>query len=255
MSGSTLAVVTKALKGRVVVSSIRIAIYMAMQSEAKDFIETLKLKDYVETSPYGFKGYSLSHEFYEIQMFVGENDPQYDVQSVGTVPAAIATEMMIRNFKPNVIINAGTAGGFKSRGADIGNVYIAEATQFHNRRIQIPGYMDYGKYLLKHKHEYFEKIKSTLALKSGVLTTGDSLDYSDLDKEIVEPSLATIKDMEAAAIAWVCCHHKVPAVFIKSVTDIVDGPHATVDEFFENLQQASSNLSKTLIRLIQERVL
>ncbi|MCH2535130.1 MAG: hypothetical protein MK008_11865 [Bdellovibrionales bacterium] len=234
---------------------IRIGIYMAMESEAKAFIESLEFTSGIDTSPYGFKSYSAEDKNYKIQLLVGEQDSKYNVQSVGTVPAAIATDMLIKNFNPNVVINAGTAGGFKSRGAQIGEVYAADSTQFHNRRIQIPGYAEYGRYYLTHKNDYYQKIISNLNLKAGLLTTGDSLDYSDLDKELVEPNKAVIKDMEAAAIAWVCYHHQTPAIFLKSVTDIVDGPHANVNEFLQNLQEASTNLSKTLIRLIQSHAL
>lgn len=255
MSGSTLGVMTKALNRRRVVDLVRIGIYIAMESEAKALLESLDFVSGIETSPYGFKSYFAEHKNYKIQLLVGEQDSKYKVQSVGTVPASIATEMLIKNFTPNVIINAGTAGGFKSRGAAIGDVYLADSTQFHNRRIQIPGYEEYGRYFLTHKNEYYQKIVSDLNLKTGLLTTGDSLDYSELDKQLVEPNSAVIKDMESAAIAWVCYHHKIPAVFLKSVTDIVDGPHANVEEFLQNLQEASSNLSKTLIRLIQSHTL
>ena len=36
-----------------------------------------------------------------------------DVDNVGTVPSAVLTYAAIEAFKPDIIINAGTAGGFK----------------------------------------------------------------------------------------------------------------------------------------------
>ena len=44
---------------------------------------------------------------------------------------------------------------------------------------------------------------------------------------------ACVKDMEAAAIAWVAETAKVPFFALKVVTDIVDGDRPTQDEFFE----------------------
>lgn len=224
---------------------------MAMESEAKTFIDTFNFDKCIKTSPYGFKNYHLKNNNYEINLFVGESDKKFNVQSVGTVPSAIAVDQMIRSFSPDLIINAGTAGGFKSRGANIGDVYIINSTQFHDRRIEIPGYAEYGRYFLKHENDFYKKIKKQLNLKSGLLSTGDSLDYIDTDKKLVEGREASVKDMEGAAIAWTCYHNQIPAVFIKSITDIVDGPYSTVDEFLLNLQEASQNLSKALIRLIE----
>eukprot|EP00983_Pelagomonas_calceolata_P129280 1161593-Pelagomonas_calceolata.AAC.4 len=39
----------------------------------------------------------------------------HGVDNVGTVPAALSTYIAAQAFKPQVIISAGTAGGFKSR--------------------------------------------------------------------------------------------------------------------------------------------
>lgn len=40
-------------------------------------------------------------------------DPIYGIDSVGTVPAALAAYSLLSAFKPDILINAGTAGGFK----------------------------------------------------------------------------------------------------------------------------------------------
>lgn len=232
---------------------VKICIYMAMQSEAKTFLNNFNFVENKKKSPFSFKKYSFKNSYYDINMYVGDEDKKFKVQSVGTIPAAIAVDEMLRTFIPDLVINAGTAGGFKSRGASIGDVYIADKTQFHDRRIEIPGYPEYGCYLLNHSAQYHQKVIKQLGLKAGLLTTGDSLDYIEADKVLAEGNKAVIKDMEAAGIAWVCEHYNKPVIFIKSVTDIVDGPHATVGEFLTNLDQASKNLSKTLISLIDSR--
>jgi len=40
---------------------------------------------------------------------------KHGVDNVGTVPAALSTYIAAQAFKPEVIISAGTAGGFKSK--------------------------------------------------------------------------------------------------------------------------------------------
>ena len=59
-----------------------------------------------------------------------------------------------------------------------------------------------------------------------------------------------MKDMEAAAIAWVCQQLKVPFLGLKSVTDIVDGEHPTDAEFYSNLRLASQELQVKLTDIL-----
>lgn len=51
----------------------------------------------------------------------------------------------INEFKPDLVINAGTAGGFKRAGAEIGDAFISTLCAHHDRRIPIPGFTEYGK--------------------------------------------------------------------------------------------------------------
>lgn len=61
------------------------------------------------------------------------------------IVAAISAFIAVTQFHPDVIVNAGTAGGFGKYGAAIGDAWIG--TQFfnHDRRIPIPGFDVYGK--------------------------------------------------------------------------------------------------------------
>ena len=50
---------------------------------------------------------------------------------------------------------------------------------------------------------------------------------------------AVVKEMEAASVAWVCKQLGLPFAALKAVTDIVDGPKATREEFESNLGEAA----------------
>ena len=76
-------------------------------------------------------------------------------------------------------------------------------------------------------------------LKRGIVTTSDSLDVDGRDLELMTGEGAVVKEMEAAAVAWVCKQLGCPFVAIKAVTDIVDGEEATREEFESNLGQAA----------------
>ena len=57
---------------------------------------------------------------------------------MGTVPAAVTAYLAVHEFKPDLVISVGTAGGFKAKGAAIGDVFMATAFANHDRRIPIP---------------------------------------------------------------------------------------------------------------------
>ena len=59
-----------------------------------------------------------------------------------------------------------------------------------------------------------------------------------------------VKEMEAAAIAWVCSLFGVPFTGIKAVTDIVDGDRPCQEEFLENLAAAATALQSVLPQVL-----
>lgn len=69
--------------------------------------------------------------------------------------------------------------------------------------------------------------------------------------KIMEGLGATLKDMEAAAVAWTCDLTKTPFICVKSVTDIVDGDRVTSEEFLSNLQASASSLQQAVPKILE----
>eukprot|EP00887_Chlorella_sp_A99_P000548 scaffold17.g548.t1 len=103
------------------------------------------------------------------------------VDQVGTVPAALMTYLAVQSFSPDVVISAGTAGGFRGRGAAIADVFVSTLMVNHDRRIPIPGFDSYG--VGEFAALPTPALQAALALKSGVVTSGNSLDYTAQDME------------------------------------------------------------------------
>jgi len=148
-------------------------------------------------------------------------------------------------------VNCGTAGGFKAKGCAIGDVFLVDEVKYHDRRIPIPTFTKYGISAIEtwktpKMREHFHA-----ELKSGVCSTGNSLDATDTDREMMLQNDASVKEMEAAAVAKVCEMFKVPFVCVKAITDIVDGPHATETEFLENLAMAGRRLQETVPKVLE----
>ena len=140
--------------------------------------------------------------------------------------------------------------GFRSGGAQIGDVYLSTKCVFHARRIpEMNGHLSeygYGHY----RSPPLGRLVAQLDLKQGVLSTSDSLDCSPIDLQLMQTEGAAVKEMEGAAIAWVCSQLNVPFVAVKSITDIVDGGKPTEDEFYQNLKKASEQLQTKLTAVI-----
>ncbi|KAG6486961.1 hypothetical protein ZIOFF_055542 [Zingiber officinale] len=177
------------------------------------------------------------------------------VDSVGTVSASLLTYASIQALKPDLIINAGTAGGFQARGACIKDVYLVSDVAFHDRRIPIPvsihATVVFDLYGIGTKRAFSTPyLVKELGLKVGKLSTGDSLDMCPQDESSIIANDATVKDMEGAAVAYVAGLFSIPAIFLKAVTDIVDGPKPTAEEFMENLIAVSAALHQAVTEVV-----
>ncbi|CDO96958.1 unnamed protein product [Coffea canephora] len=224
---------------------------IAMQTEALPLVNKFQL---TEDADSGFpKGvpwlrYQGNYKDLKINIVCPGKDTALGVDSVGTVSASLVTYGSILALQPDLIINAGTAGGFKAKGASIGDVFVASDVAFHDRRIPIPVFDLYGVGL----RQAFQtpNLLKELNLKVGKLSTGDSLDMSPQDEASISANDATIKDMEGAAIAYVADLLKVPAIFIKAVTDITDGDKPTAEEFLQNLAAVTAALDLAVTQIV-----
>ena len=135
-------------------------------------------------------------------------------------------------------------------GAKIGDVFLTTASAYHDRRIPIgvPDFIAYG--IGRIESLRVDQLCKAINAKLGVCTTGNSLDKHDVDDQHMRANNASVKDMEAAAVAWACQLHEIPHFGVKVVTDIVDGQRPTHEEFLENLHIAAQQLEETLSRIV-----
>ncbi|KAF6987606.1 hypothetical protein CFC21_005230 [Triticum aestivum] len=231
----------------------KVLVVIAMQTEALPLVTRFQLVEAAADESIFPKGapwtrYHGDYKGLHIDLVWPGKDPLLGVDSVGTVSAALVTYACIQLLKPDLIINAGTAGGFKARGAGIGDVFLASDVAFHDRRIPIPVFDSYG--VGARKTFATPNIVKELNLKVGKLSTGDSLDMSPHDETAILSNEATVKDMEGAAVAYVADLFSTPAIFVKAVTDIVDGEKPTAEEFLQNLISVTMALDQAVMQVV-----
>ncbi len=232
-----------------------IGLQFAMRIEAQPFLEFFKPR--ILPSPkerFPFQFYWTEYRNSQIIIALAGVDTHHDVDLMGTVPATLLTDALIESFRPSLVISAGTAGGFLAQQAQMGEVFLGqEYVAFHSRRFPIPDKPHWDKwargfYPVKDVRALAEK----LGLRTGIVSSGDALDCSQEDAEYLRKNRATLKEMEAAAIGWVCAQHGVEFLPIKAVTDFVDSPEATHAQFFVNYQNAIAGLFTQTLRVLDE---
>jgi len=226
-----------------------IVIQMAMRAEAAPVIERLGL-DPCQGLGLGFDAYEGEVETEHVALALAGVDERFGVDRIGTQPATLLAHLAIERWQPRLVLNAGTAGAFATHGASVGDVYLSRPpVVFHDRRIAIPGFDAYG------VGSYACADPTTLArelgLETGVVTTGNALDLLETDLEMMRASGARVKEMEAAAIAWVCGLHDVDLIALKAITDLVDTEHPTEEAFLANLALASARLAEAVERVVR----
>ena len=220
-----------------------------MVAEAKPFIERYgieEVKDFFAPLP------CLLYEgkVGDLILDVVLNGQQQRSDLIGCEAATMATLSAIQRLNPDLVINSGTCGAFCANGAEIAEVYIGNGVMFHDRRV--PGDNAWGTQSLGN-YPVWEgswRIAEALGLPMGKVTTGSSFDLSPEEDALIDANGGRLKEMEGAAVAFVCSLYKVPVMLVKAVTNLRDAEEENIDSFQENLKRASLSLRETLVKII-----
>lgn len=178
---------------------------------------------------------------------------------IGKVNAAMSTTILLEKYKPDYIINTGSAGGFHPS-LNVGDAVISSEVRHHDVDVTAFGY-EYGQvpqlppaFLADAKlvavAEAAAKEISDMQIVKGVIATGDSF-MSDPDRvAFVRGKFEDLQavEMEAAAIAQVAHQFGVPFVIIRSLSDIA-GKESDVS-FDQFLDQAARHSAALVMKMV-----
>jgi nucleoside phosphorylase len=235
----------------------KLSLIMAMEAETQGLVDALTLKPFVPRPFYERLPLKFYRGIYrdrpmaslELTITVPGKDPRYQVDSIGTEPAAVAAFATVAEFHPDILVSAGTAGSFAKHGASIGKVYLSEsAFYFHDHRIPLPGWDKFGKGAYPSLD--VRLLARELSLSLGNISSGNALDFTDQDLAAIAAHGAILKEMEAAAVAWVGYITGTPVFAIKSVTDLIDTHPDSPSEFEKNFATAVTSLTDKTLAII-----
>jgi 5'-methylthioadenosine nucleosidase len=110
----------------------------------------------------------------------------------------------------------------------------------------IPGFTEYG--VDSYEGSCVQHVADALHYKTGVVSTSNSLDHTEMDEKMMLQSNTSVKDMEAG---WVAEQRHVPLLCLKEVTDLVDGERHTHEDVLKNLHTASIALQAAMPKIIK----
>ena len=197
------------------------------------------------------------YTFYQGQL--AGNDVVIVQSGIGKVAAALATAFLISEFKPDYVVNTGSAGGFE-QSLKVGDIVISSEVRYHDVDVTAFGY-EIGQ-LPANPAAYLPHPMLVDAAKSGIaqltdiqtlvglITTGDT--FMTKDDDIAKargnfPTMAAV-EMEGAAIAQTCHQLNTPFVVIRSMSDIAGKESPTSFEAY--LETASVNSSQLVLNML-----
>ncbi len=181
---------------------------------------------------------------------------------IGKVAAAVGTTLLIQEFKPDVVINTGSAGGFDSS-LNHGDVVISSEVRHHDADVTAFGY-EIGQmagqpaaFLADEKlMAAAESALATLGDKHsvrGLICTGDVFVCTAEKQAFIREHFPTVVavEMEASAIAQTCHQFKLPFVVVRAISDVADKQSPmSFEEFLPLAAQSSSEMVAKMVEIL-----
>lgn len=188
----------------------------------------------------------------ESELCVVQNGRDHDRDLIGCEAAAVTTLAAIERLHPDIVVCSGTCGGWKRYGAEVGKVYLGSGVMFHDRRV--PGDNEWATQGLGNYPvwEGTEKLAERLSLGTGKVTTGSSFDMTEEEERVIDENGGRLKEMEGAAVGFVCSLFRTPVLYVKAVTNLRDSEEDDMEAFQENLRMATENLREVNEKIVRE---
>ncbi|TDR22766.1 5'-methylthioadenosine/adenosylhomocysteine nucleosidase [Marinicella litoralis] len=179
---------------------------------------------------------------------------------IGKVNATLAAEWLAREFKPDLVINTGSAGGIKL-GTHVGDFVFADKVCHHDVDVspigfefgELPGLPVY--YAVKDR--WLKKLDQVATQLQdmhhiGTIATGESFIYRESQVAQIKQRFADVVacEMEAAAVAQVCYLHDIDFLILRNLSDVAGEEAQT--SFNQYIEQAGRKSTELVLGLISQ---
>ncbi|WP_080958072.1 MULTISPECIES: 5'-methylthioadenosine/adenosylhomocysteine nucleosidase [Lacticaseibacillus] len=200
---------------------IKVGVICAMEEEIRTLLaRQTQQKETVIASQHYFEGK------------IGDVDVILVQSGIGKVQAAMTAALLLATYKPDVVINTGSAGGI-GHGLAIGDVVISSGVAYHDVDATafgyLPGQLPQQPQIFEAGMSYVTQIQTAAAAtgltpKVGLIVSGDQFING---KEAIARILKTYpqalaSEMEGAAVGQLAKEFHTPFVVIRAMSDVAD---------------------------------
>ncbi len=185
---------------------------------------------------------------------------------IGKVNAAVGCTLLLQTYKVQWVINTGSAGGIDPA-LTFGDVIISEALVYHDVDVRAFGYaagqvpgaaptFPVPENLIQAAEQAVEELKQegrlppTLQHRRGLIGSGDQFIHTPQRIAQIRKDFPTLRaiEMEGAAIAHTCALFGIPALIIRSVSDVAGSESPmTFDQFLPIASRHSSEIVRRIV--------
>ncbi|OMF61841.1 5'-methylthioadenosine/S-adenosylhomocysteine nucleosidase [Paenibacillus sp. FSL R5-0490] len=178
---------------------------------------------------------------------------------IGKVNAAMSTAILLERYKPDYVINTGSAGGFNPE-LNVGDTVISTEVRHHDVDVTAFGY-EYGQvpqlpaafeadHSLVQVAEACAREIGDIQVVRGLIATGDSFMSDPARVDYIRDKFTDLQavEMEAAAVAQVAHQFETPFVVIRALSDIAGKESdVTFEQFLEKAALHSATLVMKIV--------
>jgi adenosylhomocysteine nucleosidase len=169
----------------------------------------------------------------------------------GKISAAATAQYVIDHFKPDLIVNLGTCGGFVGR-IDKEAIILVERTLVYD----IIEQMGDGAEAIEHYASSLDlswlPVNLPFPTRRGLLVSADRDIIAQDIPMLIEKYDAVAADWESGAIAWVAQKNNVHVLILRAVTDLVGGDGGEAYGNIELFHERTKTVMRELFRQLPD---
>ena len=226
---------------------MRIGIIVAMEKELSLLLPVIEnVKEVASGSVKAYSGKISSHDV--VVMKCG----------IGKVNSALSTDMMIREFHPELIINTGVAGGADGSMMVL-DIFIAEKVAYHDvwcgPGTKVGAASGFDVFLIPDENvvSIAKKYLEDKNGRFGLICSGDRFISSEAEVKKIKsefPECLAV-DMESASIAQVCVANNTPFAVIRAISD-TPGAAENISQYENFWSDAPVETFSAIVAILKE---
>lgn len=163
----------------------------------------------------------------------------------GKISAAATAQYVIDHFKPDLLVNLGTCGGFTGR-IETGTIILVERTLVYDILEQMGDSSEAIEYYASSLDLSWLPLDLPHPVLRGLLVSADRDILAEDIPILIEKYDAVAADWESGAIAWVAKKNNMRLLILRGVTDLVSGAGGEAYGNLELFHERTKTVMKTL---------